>query len=47
LTADIFEFDGTIREGQTTLDSVEFRNMGQIDTRRAAIRFENAEGKRH
>jgi len=47
LTADIFEFDGTIREGSTIVDAVEFKNMGQIDTRRAAIRFENAEGKRH
>lgn len=31
-----------MREGTTQIDSIEFENGGQIDTRKAAIRFENA-----
>ncbi len=36
------ELDGTMREGTTEIDSIEFENGGQKDTRKAAIRFENA-----
>jgi hypothetical protein len=42
LTSDIMEFDGSFREGETHLDSVELQFMGQPDTEKAAIRFENA-----
>jgi hypothetical protein len=44
LTADVFELDGTIREGRTYLDSIEIQYGGQKDTRSAAIRFENVIG---
>lgn len=47
LTADIFEYDDTVRSGQTIMDSIELDNMGQVDTRRAAIRFENAAEHSH
>jgi hypothetical protein len=46
LTADVMEFDGTFREGQTYLDSVEIEYGGQKDTRSAAIRFEGAIAKK-
>ena len=36
------ELDGTERQGTTEIDSIEFENGGQKDTRRAAVRFENA-----
>jgi nitrous oxidase accessory protein NosD len=39
------ELDGTFREGQTYMDSVEIVYGGQKDTRSAAIRFEGAVAK--
>jgi hypothetical protein len=42
VTADILEFDGTLRTGETHLDSVEIQYGGQKDTESAAIRFEAA-----
>jgi hypothetical protein len=36
------EFDGSLREGELHMDSVEMEMCGQPDTRKAAIRFENA-----
>lgn len=41
------EFDGTMREGATVLDSVEIQYGGQKDTRSAAIRFEGATANSH
>jgi hypothetical protein len=50
VTSDTSEFDLVNdmiinRLGQTLLDNVEFKNCSQIDTQKAAIRFENAQGK--
>lgn len=42
LTADVMEFDGTMREGKTVLDSIEVIYGGVKDKRSAAIRFEGA-----
>lgn len=50
VTSDTTEFDVIndsiiTRFGKTMIDNVEFRNCSQIDTQKAAIRFENAQGK--
>jgi len=50
VTSDTTEFDVIndqviTRFGQTFIDNVEFYNCSQIDTHKAAIRFENAQGK--
>lgn len=47
LTAEIMEADGTFREGETYLDSIEIQYGGQKDTRSAAIRFESCITKSH
>jgi hypothetical protein len=47
LTAEIMEPDGTMREGETILDSIEMYRCSQMDTRLAAIRFEEAITKFH
>jgi len=44
-TVEIYGADITVRQGQTILDSVEFYNCSQIDTFKAALRFEGAVGK--
>jgi hypothetical protein len=40
VTADIMEFNGDLREGKLTLDSVEIQFGGQKDTEKGAIRYE-------
>ena len=47
VTSDTMEYDEATQEliyrnGQTILDSIEMFNCSQIDTTKAAIRFENA-----
>ena len=42
VTSDTIEFDGTTRFGHTVLDNVEIFNCSQIDTFKAALRFEAA-----
>ena len=46
MTSDTVEFDTkgemTVRSGETHFDSVEFYNCSQIDTPKAAVRFESA-----
>jgi hypothetical protein len=37
----MLEDDGTLRYGQTYLDNVEIFNCSQIDTEKAALRWEN------
>jgi hypothetical protein len=44
VTSDTMEADLTFRTGQTILDHVEFYNCSQIDTMKAALRFEGASG---
>lgn len=50
VTSDTTEYDIIndmiiTRFGQAMIDNVEFYNCSQIDTQKAAIRFENAQGK--
>jgi hypothetical protein len=45
VTTDTIEPDGTMRFGHTILDNVEIFNCSQIDTFKAALRFEAASGK--
>jgi len=42
VTSDTIEFSGKMRFGHTVLDNVEIFNCSQIDTFKAAIRFEAA-----
>jgi cell migration-inducing and hyaluronan-binding protein len=42
VTTDIVENDGTLRAGELRMDSVELDNLGQADTEKAALRFEDA-----
>jgi len=42
ITSDTIEFDGKMRFGHTVLDNVEIFNCSQIDTFKAALRFEAA-----
>lgn len=45
VTSDFYEEDGTMREGNTILDSVEIYNCSQYDTQKAALRFEGNFGR--
>jgi hypothetical protein len=45
VTSDTIEGDLTVRQGQLILDNVEIYNCSQINTMKAAIRFEGAAGK--
>jgi len=42
VTSDTIEFDGTTRFGHTVMDNVEIFNCSQIDTFKAALRFQGA-----
>jgi len=45
VTSDTIESDLTVRSGQTIMHNVEIHNCSQINTMKAAIRFEGASGK--
>lgn len=44
MATDVFEADGTLREGSLMMDNVEVDNCSQDNVARAAIRFEGAVG---